>query len=464
MATYPAPKRIPQIFDPSDWDTAGTEEYLKLSGGTLTGTVNQRFGNFNLTGSGQAFNVTGGSYRINNTTVLSGNTLGSSIINSSLQSVGTLGSLNVSGTATAGNVTASQGALIANQTFRNFSKSLEIFQNHFSHICDITGSNAYGLDLTVAQSVSGASICKYYTVAMQFNSTGGAWRRLVPLSSSGTSSSRDWAVDILVSNSLTQLRLVRTDATGGVTGLAGFSCSLYIRNSVNQAIVADNATVGIDATNAGIYDNTMITQVDGRVGIGTDNPTFPLDVMGDINSSGNLRIEGSAVASTLQAVTGIPDSRVLTQGVYTSWNSVGTGAVDFVNKFGSGGDASFNFYTSSGNGSPFSTGKTLVGAITPQGVRVGPRWAVVAPSATTRLQTGFVVGTGASSGSVTFPEAFSSTPVVVSQMINLTTGRIFVLNIGSVNSSGFSWIKMYQQGGTTFNSGSEDFMWIAVGI
>jgi hypothetical protein len=49
-------------------------------------------------------------------------------------------------------------------------------------------------------------------------------------------------------------------------------------------------------------------------------------------------------------------------------------------------------------------------------------------------------------------------------MINLVTGRIFVVNVGSVSSSGFSWIKMYQQGGTTFNSGSEDWMWLAVGV
>ncbi len=97
-------------------------------------------------------------------------------------------------------------------------------------------------------------------------------------------------------------------------------------------------------------------------------------------------------------------------------------------------------------------------------MKVGPRWAVVAPSATTKLQTGFVVGVGVSSGSVTFPEAFSSAPIVVTQMINLVTGRIFVVNVGSVSSSGFSWIKMYQQGGTTFNSGSEDWMWLAVGV
>jgi len=97
-------------------------------------------------------------------------------------------------------------------------------------------------------------------------------------------------------------------------------------------------------------------------------------------------------------------------------------------------------------------------------MKVGNRWAVVNPSQQTRMQYGFVVGTGSSSGSVIFPEAFSSAPIVVSQMVNQTTGRIYVVNVGSVSSTGFSWIKLYQQGGSTFNSGTEDWMWIAVGV
>jgi len=293
MAIYPAPKRIPQFFDPSDWDTAGREEYLKLSGGTVTGSIN-------LQG--------GGSYRLGNQIALT-QTAG--------QIVGTLGSLNVSG-----NVTASTSGLIANQTFRTFTKSLEIFQNNFSHICDITGSNAYGFDLTVAQSVSGASICKYYTGTMQFNNTGGNWRRLIPLSSSGPSSGRDWAVDINVSNSLAQLRLVRTDATGGVTGLAGFSCSIYVRNSIAPVIVTDNATVGLDATSSGIYENTLLTQVDGRVGVGTDAPSTSLDVAGDINASGNVIGSGLLLNSSMRQIYN-PTVVAGTSLAYTNGSAIG---------------------------------------------------------------------------------------------------------------------------------------------
>lgn len=275
MSVYPPPRDNGPIFNPDAFLKAEFDQFLPLAGGTLSGTVNQRLGNFNLTGTGQAFNVQGGgSYRVSNQVVLTQTALGNSVLSSNLQTLGTLNSLSVAGNVSVGNIVA---------------------------------------------------------------------------------------------------------------------------------------------------------------------------------------------ATSLQATSGIADSQVLTQGAYQAWNSVGTGAVEFVNKYGTGGDSSFLFYTSPGSGSPYSTGKTLLGAITPGGMRVGNRWAVVSPLQQTRLQSGFVVGSTSSSGSVNFPEAFSSPPAVVCQMISLTNGRIFVVNVGFVSSTGFAWLKQYQQGGTTFGSGSEDFMWIAVG-
>ena len=57
----------------------------------------------------------GKSFRINNNNVLTANTLGSGVINSSLTSVGTLGSLNVSGNAQVGSLSSS-GALNISST------------------------------------------------------------------------------------------------------------------------------------------------------------------------------------------------------------------------------------------------------------------------------------------------------------------------------------------------------------
>jgi len=198
--------------------------------------------------------------------------------------------LTVAGTARLG---ALSSTLIGHKTFEYFSKTLGATEKNFSFICEITNSNAYSFELTVAQSISGNSICKYYTGTMQFNNTGGLWKRLVPLNSSGHSSGRDWAVDIRVTGSIAFFRLVRTDTTG-TGGTTGFLCSLIIGNSMNPVVVTDSEGTGTGAQNTGVYQNTLIAQVDGKVGVGTDNPTMLLDVMGDINSTGKLFVSGRA--------------------------------------------------------------------------------------------------------------------------------------------------------------------------
>ena len=76
----------------------------------------------------------GKSYKINGTDVLSYNTLGSTILNSSLTSVGTLGNLNVSGIVTAttfagnlsGNVIGTADEAVTLQSIRNFSATGDV--------------------------------------------------------------------------------------------------------------------------------------------------------------------------------------------------------------------------------------------------------------------------------------------------------------------------------------------------
>ncbi len=192
------------------------------------------------------------------------------------------------------NITATN-ALIGHKTSQYFTRTLGSTERDFSFICDITGSNAYSFELSVAQSVSGNSITKYYTGTMQFNATGGLWNRLIPLNSSGSrvTTSVDWAVDIRASNSTAFLRLVRTD-TSELGGTTGFQCLLTVSNSLSPVTLIDSEATGTGASNSGVYQNTLITQVDGRVGVGTDEPTVLLDVMGDINTTGKLSVSNRA--------------------------------------------------------------------------------------------------------------------------------------------------------------------------
>ena len=240
-----------------------------------------------------------GNLRIAGTSVLSATALGSGVLTSSLTSVGTLGSLAVTNTVSAGNMTVTDGitadsAFISNTTYRTFTRTLDSTLNAFSQICDMTGSNAYSFDLTVAQTVMGNSISKLHTGVMQFNATGGVWRRLLPISSSGPSSARNWAVDINVLNSVAQLRLVRTDATGNGSP-ASLACTLSICNAHLPVTLTSNVAVGFDATTTGFFESAQITQVDGRVGVGIETPAALLHVAGDIVGTGNLRISNGPI-------------------------------------------------------------------------------------------------------------------------------------------------------------------------
>lgn len=74
-----------------------------------------------------------------------------------------------------------------------------------------------------------------------------------------------------------------------------------------------------------------------------------------------------------------------------------------------------------------------------------------------------IESTSSSSGTTNFSTTFSSNPAVTCTCINGTTGKMFAINISSISTTQFSWIKMYQQGGSTFNATSEWFCWIAIG-
>ncbi len=84
---------------------------------TLKGTSDHTFNWIDATDawtSSEHMNLASGKgYMLNGTTVLSGTTLGSSIVTSSLTSVGTLGSLNVTGAVTAGSFSGSGASLTA---------------------------------------------------------------------------------------------------------------------------------------------------------------------------------------------------------------------------------------------------------------------------------------------------------------------------------------------------------------
>ena len=87
-----------------------------------------------------------------------------------------------------------------------------------------------------------------------------------------------------------------------------------------------------------------------------------LAVSGATTLSSTLAVSGATTSSSYIGSTAgtISDSTILSQGGYISWNiSGGTGEMNLICKSGTG-SGGFYFYNSTGNGSSFSTGKTLL--------------------------------------------------------------------------------------------------------
>jgi hypothetical protein len=121
---------------------------------TLKGTTDKTFNWVNATSSWTSSEnldlVTGKTYRINNVAVLSATTLGSSVVNSSLTSVGTLTNLTVTNTIT-GSVSGSAGSLSGTYTFwgQSFNGTQNVSGN-LTSVGNITGSS--GITITAGGS------------------------------------------------------------------------------------------------------------------------------------------------------------------------------------------------------------------------------------------------------------------------------------------------------------------------
>ena len=244
-----------------------------------------------------------------------------------------------------------------------FTKSLGQNLGDASQICSITASTgAIGINLSVMQ-VSGLD--RNYRVSVPPNATGsGVWRRLVPFDKTEKFVNQNhWAVDMTCADNVTTLRLVRTRA-GTPPASTTLKCNVKAFPSVGATVtIADSTTTATNATNAGIYDGALITQIDGMVGINTDSPSDTLDVLGNVNIFGVYKIGGVNVLTANALGNTVLTSALNTVGTLSSLNVAGgvsltglsaatTGNVMYVNP--SSGAVSYGALDVSGNLSVFS--------------------------------------------------------------------------------------------------------------
>jgi hypothetical protein len=202
-------------------------------------------------------NVTG-SYKINGTDVLTANTLGSGISSSSLTSVGTLGSLNISG-----NLTVDTNTLFVDSV------------NNFVGI----GTSNPGFRLDIGENISNSvdeivRIRSRRFAGIQINGDtgnlsgepGGAYVRL----------SQDGGT------SIASVGLLQGNGQNGIGGTATDTLD-------NALYIANYQTGGNGRIQFGTADSAKMTILqNGNVGIGVTNPNNRLDVSGNIISSGTI--------------------------------------------------------------------------------------------------------------------------------------------------------------------------------
>jgi len=191
------------------------------------------------------------------------------------------------------------------------------------------------------------------------------WHRLLPLTSTSV---LDIGVDIRVNASTTTLRLVRL--SGSVTSNIECIVSVYQSRADPVTITESTQTTTGALINPILYESTRLTQVAGRVGIGTSNPTTTLTVADTTSATSFVAVDNIVTGNIgmQTSSTGLFNDTPLAQGAYMSWNhNSGEGKTDFVCKRGAG-TGGFNFMQSNGGGTPLSDGKVTLATINPNGM------------------------------------------------------------------------------------------------
>ena len=211
-------------------------------------------------------------YNIGGIQVLSSTTLGSGVVNSSLTNFGTLTSLDVGG--------------------------------------DINTSTDYNISST---QVLGATTLGSGVINSSLTSNTGN------LTNTGT----------LIVSTNTQPQIAARSTTGG-------GCNIYCQNITTGTSNTNGLKIGLNNSEAGQvwnYQNTalifatnndekMRISAGGNVGIGID-PSYPLDVVGDINTTTALNIASTEVLSSTTLGSGVINSSLTSIGTLTSLTTTG---------------------------------------------------------------------------------------------------------------------------------------------
>ena len=276
------------------FSVSGATDITADTGGiTLKGATNKTFNWLNATSSWTSSEnldiVTGKTYKINNVAVLSATTLGSSVVNSSLTSVGTLVNLTVTNTIT-GSVSGSAASLSTSHTFwgQTFNGTQDVSGN-LTSVGNITGSS--GITITAGGSNQNVVLTPTGTGYTLLNGSVGIGNSTPnnKLTIQAGDDKDSGPIINLGGTNVNQFESGRIRFTEAVTGASPFYQGAYLHydgsNNLFHIGVHDDANSLI----AGDTNAISIVRSGGNVGIGTTVPGTSLEVYAIPATSTTLR-------------------------------------------------------------------------------------------------------------------------------------------------------------------------------
>ena len=201
-----------------------------------------------------------------------------------------------------------------------FTKVLGQTLNVASEICQVAATGAtgkIGFTLSVVQTSGAGGVNRTYRVDVPFNATGNTWKRLAPYDKTEKFPAQNhWAVDMQSVDNAVTLRLVRTKV-GDPASTTTLSCKIIAYASVGETISIYNATgtwLASGVSNTGVFEGAVLTQMDGKLAINSDDPNHTLDVSGNVNATGSFKILGADVISATTLGAGITGSSLTSVG------------------------------------------------------------------------------------------------------------------------------------------------------
>ncbi len=227
--------------------------------------------------------------RVTNAMSVSGNTAFSSNVR-----VG--GGIDFAGPLTRSGAAISDGTIV-NTFFVNVSSTANSVKDVASYT-DV-GTNCLNFVVDMITNGSSLTMAKRYVFASFWNFNSGAWSRCAPITGGNNNPTNDYELQVRNVGSATELRVVRHSSASTISVRLRIECS-YPGTRVPKVIGLTQNPEYTDASWASYayMPSAMLTQYDGRVGIGIEKPLHRLDVVGDINFTGTLRSNGAPLALT----------------------------------------------------------------------------------------------------------------------------------------------------------------------